>query len=145
MKNRLLTPLIVLAGMLAGQACAESPLEVSKAWVRAAPPGTMMLAAYAGLRNPGESEIRLSEARSDAFGFVEIHRTVEEDGVSRMRAAGVLTLAPGASLTLEPGGLHLMLMRPRRTLAEGDSIVIELDLEDGRSVAAEFVVARQAP
>ncbi len=76
--------------------------------------------------------------------MVEIHRTVEIDGVSRMRPAGALEIGPGGSLTLEPGGLHLMLMRPKREIAEGDRLRIRLDVTGATPVEAEFEVRRTA-
>ena len=62
-----------------------------------------------------------------------------------MREAGPLALAPGATLRFEPGGLHLMLMRPLRPLAAGDVARLRLVLADGRRVYAEFPVRREAP
>jgi len=79
------------------------------------------------------------------FGMPMIHRTVEEGGVSRMRPAGRLEVPPGGELRFEPGGLHLMLMRPLRPLAEGDVARIRLVLADGRRLFAEYPVRREAP
>jgi copper(I)-binding protein len=118
---------------------------IEQAWVRAAPPGAGTLAAYLVLRNPCAETVVVTDVESLDFGMPMIHRTEEVDGVSRMREAGDLSLAPGASLRFEPGGLHLMLMRPLRTLKEGDSARIRLVLADGRRVFAEFPVRREAP
>jgi copper(I)-binding protein len=118
---------------------------IEQAWVRAAPPGAGTLAAYLVLRNPCGETVVVTDVESLDFGMPMIHRTEEVDGVSRMREAGDLSLAPGAELRFEPGGLHLMLMRPLRTLKEGDSARIRLVLADGRRVFAEFPVRREAP
>lgn len=79
------------------------------------------------------------------FGMPMIHRSEVVDGVSRMRPVGELTLAPGGSQAFEPGGLHLMLMKPLRPLAEGDRVGLRLVLADGRRVFAQFPVSREAP
>jgi periplasmic copper chaperone A len=79
------------------------------------------------------------------FGMPMIHRTEVVDGVSRMRPAGKLEVAPGAELRFEPGGLHLMLMRPLRPLQQGDTARLRLVLADGRRLYAEFPVRREAP
>lgn len=123
---------------------ASAEVRVDAAWVRAAPPGTPMLAGYAVLHNTGDAPVRVIGASSEAFGMVEIHRTVEIDGVSRMRPAGALEIAPGGNVTLEPGGLHLMLMRPQRDLAEGGKVKIQLDVSGASPVEAEFAVRRTA-
>lgn len=118
---------------------------IEKPWVRAAPPGAASLAAYLVLRNDCPGPVEVVDVESLDFGMPMIHRTVEEGGVSRMRPAGKMRLAPGESLVFEPGGLHLMLMRPLRPLAEGDTARVRLVLADGRKLFAEFPVRRTAP
>ncbi|GAB2658897.1 hypothetical protein GCM10027193_11190 [Arenimonas aestuarii] len=118
---------------------------IESPWVRSAPPGAASLAAYLVLRNPCGSDIEVVGVESLDFGMPMMHRTVEENGMSRMRPAGRLVLAPGESLRFEPGGLHLMLMRPLRPLADGDVARLRLVLADGRRLFAKFPVRRSAP
>lgn len=118
---------------------------IESPWVRAAPPGAKSLAAYLVLRNDCDAAVEVVDVESLDFGMPMIHRTVEEGGMSRMRPAGKLVLAPGEYLRFEPGGLHLMLMRPLRPLAEGDVARVRLVLADGRRLFAEFPVRRAAP
>lgn len=118
---------------------------VERPWVRAAPPGAASLAGYLALRNPCDAPVEVVGVESADFGMPMIHRTAEEGGMSRMRPAGRMVLAPGEVLRFEPGGLHLMLMRPLRPLAEGDVAGVRLVLADGRRVYAEYPVRRTAP
>ncbi|KAA2285708.1 copper chaperone PCu(A)C [Arenimonas fontis] len=118
---------------------------VERPWVRAAPPGAAALAGYLVLRNPCDAVVEVVDVESLDFGAPMIHRTEEIDGISRMREAGRLVLAPGESLAFEPGGLHLMLMKPLRPLSEGDVVRIRLVLADGRRLYAEYPVRREAP
>lgn len=74
-----------------------------------------------------------------------IHRTVLDNGISKMRDPGVLEVIPGASLKFEAGGLHIMLMQPLRALKEGDKAGVRLVLADGRRVFSEFPVLKEAP
>jgi copper(I)-binding protein len=114
-------------------------LEVTNAWIREAPPGADMLAGYAGLHNAGKESITLDGARSPDFGDVEMHRTSMENGKMRMRAEPQIVLEPDATVNFEPGGLHLMLMEPKRVLKAGDHVAIRLDCGK-RSKAADFTV-----
>lgn len=124
---------------------ADATLRVEDPWIRAAPPGARMLAGYATLGNEGDVALTLVGAASERFGLVEMHRTVQVDGVARMRQVESLEVAPGAQVALEPGGLHLMLMRPVSDVAEGERIPLRLRLADGREQEVLFEVRRASP
>lgn len=118
---------------------------IEKPWVRAAPPGAASLAGYLVLRNPCRDAVEVRGVESRDFAMPMIHRTEAANGVSRMRPAGRLVVPPGGELRFEPGGLHLMLMKPSRPLPEGGQAGVRLVLADGRRVFAVFPVRRQAP
>lgn len=127
-------------------AAAAGKLEVRDAWIRAAPPGAMMLAGYAQLRNVGDAPIVVRGASSHAFGDVSLHESVSENGVERMRPLERITIAPGTTVALAPGGKHLMLMRPAGTMAAGATALIHFETSDGSNGAdATFVVRDSAP
>lgn len=106
-------------------ACGKpAPRSADTPWIRAAPPGAMMLAGYLRIDNPGPEPLRLLRVHSEDFGAIEVHRTEVVDGVSRMREITDLNVPAGGSVLLEPGGMHLMLMQPRRELHADDSVVV---------------------
>jgi copper(I)-binding protein len=148
---------VVAIGVLAGpsaQAARPVPdmplappkdVRVDAAWVRAAPPGADMLACYMTLHNDGRVPAVFRSAQSDAFGSVELHRTSVANGVSSMRPAGDQPIPPRGSLRFEPGGLHLMLMQPKRALKVGDAVRFRLHFADGTALDVVAMVAAQAP
>jgi hypothetical protein len=115
--------------MLSVQA-SDSPVSIDDAWLRAAPPNAHMLAAYASVSNNGDAPIHLIGADSDAFGMTEIHRTIEVDGVFKMKEQKRLNIGVGESLNMAPGGLHIMLMMPKQSFNIGEIVDIELQFED---------------
>lgn len=125
---------------IAGNARAEGRLTVSEAWIREAPPGATMLAGYAKLANDGDAPISVLTVQSDAFRSASLHETVVTEGVSKMRELHRLDLAPGASVVLEPGGKHLMLMYPRGEVHAGDKVEVRFLLGDGARVETSFEV-----
>lgn len=127
-------PLALLLAAAPAWACPG--LEATEAWIRQAPPGAMMTAAYARLRNAGDQLLRIDGAFGAAFAGAELHRTVVENGISRMRHGEPLELLPGATAELAPGGWHLMLMRPSHPLKAGEQVPIALKC--GRQ-ATEFL------
>ncbi|HEY0232998.1 MAG TPA: copper chaperone PCu(A)C [Dokdonella sp.] len=140
-----------LAGMVfalfgcAGIAQAAGKLGVTDAWIREAPPGASMLAGYATLKNTGDAPVTVLTVQSDVFRMASLHETVIDDGVSRMRELHRIELAPGASVTLKPGGKHLMLMQPRQEVHAGDKVEMLFLLVDGTRLETYFdVVAPSA-
>jgi len=137
----------LLIGVLAaaGVAHAEGKLGVTDAWIRAAPPGATMLAGYATLANSGDAPVTILTTQSDAFRMASLHETVVEEGVSKMRELHRLVVAPGESVTLAPGGKHLMLMQPRHEIGVGEKVEVRFLLSDGTRVETHFdVVAPDA-
>jgi len=120
-------------------------LVVEDGWIRLPPAPRPMLAGFGRMANRCKDARVVVAASSPRFGEVSLHETRTVDGVSRMREVERLPVAPGAEAVLQPGGLHLMLMRPDAELAEGERVPLVLVLEDGAEVAAELVVAKAAP
>ena len=62
--------------------------------------------------------IASQDASSQAAESLEVHETVEENGVARMRPLEEAHIPAGGTLVMRPGGTHLMLMGLDRA-AEG--------------------------
>lgn len=127
------TVAIALAAVVA--ACSKPPLQTlsaENAWIREAPPGAAVMGGFLTLRNNSDQPIRCATISSPDFGAIEIHRTVIEDGQSRMLREDALQLPPGGSAVLAPGGQHLMLFRPQRPIAAGDTARLDFDCGDER-------------
>jgi copper(I)-binding protein len=119
---------------------ADAPLRVSDAWLRAMPEGVTSTAGYLSVENRSRERRELTAVTSPQFARVELHETRVEDGMARMRAVDRLALAPGERVTLAPGGLHLMLLDPVRTLTPGEHATLRLQLDDGWLVEVEAEV-----
>ncbi|MEA5666369.1 copper chaperone PCu(A)C [Stenotrophomonas sp. MH1] len=139
----------VLLGLCAFGAAAQTRapacVTITDGWARLPPGATPMTAGYARLRNDCRAEVVVVAAGSRAFGEVSLHETTQVQGVSRMREVARLPIPAGATVELKPGGLHLMLMQPALTLAEGTRVPLRLSLEDGAKVDGTLQVRRQAP
>jgi copper(I)-binding protein len=124
--------------MLAPALAAANGLEGRDGWIREAPPQAPVRAGYVELRNGGPADVVLTGARSEAFGAIEVHEMVGEGDLMRMRRLQELRVPAGGTVTLQPGGRHLMLFRPQRPLQAGDTVVVTLELVDGSSVDIEL-------
>ncbi|WP_027072735.1 MULTISPECIES: copper chaperone PCu(A)C [unclassified Luteimonas] len=131
------TLLLALSGAARAGDCLP---EIDSAWIRKPPMAMPMMAGFAEIRNPCAEPVRIVAARSPAFGAVELHETTRVDGVSRMRHVEALDVPARGTVVLAPGGLHLMLMQPKDEAVEGSTLEVELELDDGRRLAAGFQV-----
>lgn len=116
--------------LLSFAAMAANSVQVHEAWIPQAPPVAMMHAGYLQITNHSDQPVVLIAVESDDYESVEMHRTVTKDGMSRMIKQDEVIIAPGKRIDFERGGLHLMLMHPKRPLAVGDSSQIKLIRKD---------------
>lgn len=124
-------------------AAGEADLSFDKAWIRPLPPGMKMTAGFGQLRNMGPETLELTAFASPEFGEVSLHRTEIVDGVSRMREVPSLSIAPGETVELAPGGYHLMLMMPAGPISPEQSITVHMTAGEGRVYRFELPVERR--
>ena len=113
--------------------------------LRASTAGMPSSAAYLKIINNGVSDDRLIAAKAAIAQRVEIHSMEMDNGVMRMRAVdGGLAIAAGDSVTLAPGGLHIMLMGLTTDLAPDTKHEIILVFEKAGDVKLTGTAKRPA-
>lgn len=127
----------VLVAVVLVSACSaepQPPLVATDVVVTRPAPGMQMSAAYMSLTNHTEKTIRISRIASAQYESVQLHESIVEDGIARMRAIPVLEISSGDTITLARGGKHLMLMRPTGTaesvslqFLDGENLVLAVD------------------
>ena len=115
---------IVLLAAACVAACSEdkAPLVATDVVLNKPMPGMSMSAGYLTLTNNSSEPITITRASSSAFAAVEIHESVIEDDIARMRPLAEVTIPPGEAVRFEPGGKHLMLVRPA---TDTDAVTVE--------------------
>lgn len=99
-------------------------------------------AGYMTIANTGDSADRLTSARSDAFGTIELHTVEQQDGVMKMLPIEAIEVPAGGTAVLEPGGLHLMLFDAADRLKIGDTFDAVLTFEKAGEVMVTFNVEK---
>ncbi|WP_043362504.1 copper chaperone PCu(A)C [Belnapia sp. F-4-1] len=114
---------------LAHEAVTIGDIQVTEPWSRAAGAnGTG--AGFLTIRNAGTQPDRLLSAASSIARSVELHTHVRDGEVMRMRQAeGGIPIPPGATVTLRPGGFHVMLIGLAQPLAAGSDVPLTLRFE----------------
>ena len=127
--------------MLALAACSrssQSGIEIRDAWSPAAPPGAAAIAVYAQI--VAHQDDTLLKVSSTKAAMAEVHSTVEEGGMMQMRPVAKLDMERGASVSLQPGGLHLMLMGVKEPLSPGATFDVSFHFANAGEVTTTVKV-----
>jgi copper(I)-binding protein len=110
-------------------------LVIDHAWTRATPGGADVGIGYLTIENKGAVPDRLTGASTPAAAKAELHEMSMDNGVMKMRPVkDGLPIPPGQSVTLAPGGLHLMLMGLKIPFKEGGKVPLTLQFEKAGKV-----------
>jgi copper(I)-binding protein len=131
---------VSLLSLISALALAEGDMTVDNAWIREAPPGAMALGGYMTLHNHGSAERMLVTASSPAFESVMLHQTVMEGTMAKMVHQHMIAIPANGSLTFEPNGFHLMMMKPKQALKAGDMVSVTLGFKNGQTLEVSHQV-----
>ncbi|MFZ2301919.1 MAG: copper chaperone PCu(A)C [Gallionella sp.] len=141
MMKAVLQILMALAlGVTAPGAFADGEIQVRDPWVQAAPPNVKVMAAYLEISNSGKKPLALVGVASSAFEQAGIHNSVMHGNMVHMEHMKELVIPSNASVTLKPGGMHLMLTGAKKPLRTGDQVPITLIFKGGEKTALMAVV-----
>jgi periplasmic copper chaperone A len=127
-------------------ATAASPIEIgsltiSSAWTRATPPRAPTAGGFVTIENSGEASDRLIGATSPIAGRAELHAMSMRDGTMIMQQVkNGIEIPPGGTVTLAPGGLHIMFMKLSESLVEGGTVSVILSFENAGDIEILFPV-----
>lgn len=124
---RSLKLLFLLGSLFTGNVFAGDVVHVMDPWLREGPPNARVLAAFMTLHNGGKESVHLKAASSTDFGTIELHRTVMENGMARMKPQQEIVVEAGKMVQLKPGDYHLMLFQAKKSFRAGDKLTITLD------------------
>jgi periplasmic copper chaperone A len=131
---------LLIGGIAAAETYSAGSLEIGSPWARATPKGATVGAGYLTITNKGPESDRLIGGSAAPASRFEVHTTVMENGVARMRPVNGLEIKPGETVELKPGGMHLMLMGLKQPLTNGQTVKGTLVFEKAGTVAIEFAV-----
>ncbi|MFG6591972.1 copper chaperone PCu(A)C [Sulfitobacter sp. 1A12157] len=97
---------------------------------------------YLTITNDGDTADRLVSISAEGFDEVSLHETTTDDmGVARMSHVDGIDLPAGETVTLKPGGLHVMFMGlDGDPFEEGEKIPATLTFEKAGTLNVTFKV-----
>jgi periplasmic copper chaperone A len=116
---------------------AAHAMQISDARVRAVIPGQDKTVGYFTARNNGDEALVLIGARSDAVRAIEMHVTLRDGDMARMRRLDEVVIEAGETVRFEPGGRHLMLFGATELETPVEIVLLQ---RDGAEVAVPFRV-----
>jgi copper(I)-binding protein len=141
------------------QAQQPGPITLENAWARRAPAmgsgdagghgmsgggamghGGGNGAVYVTITNGGATPDALVGAASEAAATVELHETIQEGGVMKMRPRPKFDLPAGGRVEMKPGGAHIMLLGLKHDLKPGDTVKVTVTFEKAGRMTVEAPV-----
>jgi periplasmic copper chaperone A len=128
-----------------GQEYKVGDLTIEHPWARPTAGPNMLGAAYMTLKNGGKEADTLESVSSPDAEMAMIHQNIQgANGVMEMRAVeGGLTVPPGGTVSLQPGGYHIMLHGLKHNLEEGQRIPLKLSFAHAGNVDVEVKVEKK--
>lgn len=171
MKKTILMP-IAIAAMLAVAGCgtddssdgttaAAGETSVSDAWARVTTPTQTTGAVYMTIESPDGDTLTGASVPGSVAAEAQLHETTGEDPMDAgdsmdstgsmdsgdpmmgMHEVDHVEIPAGGSLTLEPGGYHIMLMDLAKPIESGDTIPVTLELENAGEIEVDATAREQ--
>ncbi|UPG74604.1 copper chaperone PCu(A)C (plasmid) [Roseomonas gilardii subsp. gilardii] len=141
LRRRLLPALFLSPLLPALPARAQQPgsISIEQPWARAAVQGGTG-GVFLTIRNTGAAPDRLLSASSPLPHSAELHTTVRDGDVMRMQPVQAIEIPAGGSVTLRPGGLHLMLVGLSAPLRVGEAVPVTLTFEHAGAITVQVPV-----
>ena len=132
---------VALTGATAAHEFKAGDLVIGHLWSRMTPSGAPTGVGYVTVTNNGVEPDRLIGGSAEISEGFELHTSEIVDGVAKMRPLTEgLTIAPGETATLEPGGRHAMLTGLKEPIREDEPFAGTLVFERAGEVPIKFMV-----
>jgi len=116
-------------------------LKIGQPWARATAPSAPAGGGFLTITNTGSTPDRLLSARSTVSEMTQVHEMKMDGNVMRMREVEKgLEIPPGGTVTLAPGGFHLMFMGLKGPFKQGTQVPVTLVFEKAGSIDVELDV-----
>ena len=110
-----------------------SEISVEHVWARASAGKATTGATYLTVTDNGRPD-SLVGASTPIAATAELHETINDNGVMKMRPVPALALQPGKPVTFMPGGFHIMLTGLKGPLKAGGSFPLTLTFEHSQPI-----------
>ncbi len=107
---------------------------ITNPWIKAAPPGLKMSAAYMDIKNDTNKEIYLKAVKTTIAEYPELHTHAEVNGVMKMRQVKKIVIKPAETVSLKPKSFHVMLIHLTRNIKVSEKIKLDLIFSNDKKI-----------
>lgn len=117
----------------------DTAVTVTDAWIPQ--PASDVSAMFGTITNSGTEAVTLTTGSVEGVGMVQVHEFVTEDNKQIMQEMpNGLEIPAGGSVTLQPGGYHVMMMDVTADWQVGDEVPVTLEFTNNETVEVTAVV-----
>jgi copper(I)-binding protein len=136
----LFVPSLLIPAVASAHDVTTGALTIHHPWARATAASARTGALYVTVTNNGTESDRLLGVSTEVAAECHLHVSDMSGGVMTMRMVEDLEIPAGGSVTLAPGGTHVMLMGLKAALQKGTTFPATLRFEKAGEVAVEVMV-----
>lgn len=122
---------------------AAKPTTVTNAWARVTPQNAKAGAAYMTISSTDGDTLTAVSVPSSIAGMAQLHETtggsMGSSGAMGMKEVSQIAIPAGGSVTLKPGGYHVMLMELAKPITAGETVPLTLTLQKAGTVKVDAV------
>lgn len=119
---------------------AAGDIDIRQPWARASAGAGKTAAAYVTIVNGGAADALIG-ATTPVAARAALHGHQMDGDMMKMRPIDRVALAPGATVILAPGGIHIMMFGLIRRLVEGETFPLTLTFENAGALHVTATVA----
>jgi copper(I)-binding protein len=144
-QGKLTVPILLLLTTLLAAPCVAAtgqtpgPITASDAWARATMSPAQAGAVYVTIADHGAPDALIGAATPVA-AKAELHETIHDGDVMKMRPVARLAVSASAPAVLAPGGYHIMLTGLKKPLSAGQTFPLSLRFEKAGTVETVVTV-----
>jgi len=111
-------------------------------WIRSAPANAPALGLFLKISNNTNQEVRLVSVHTPGYKRIELHRTINNNGMMKMVKQDFMPIPAQGKLHLKPGSWHVMLIGPNRVPGKGEKIELSLEFNNGNTQTIQALVRK---
>lgn len=129
------------AGPAAAQMAAQNGFLIEHAWARATPPTSPSSVVYLTIIN-NHADDTLVHVNTTVASMATLHQTRFDNGIMHMLPVDSIPIAEGTTLSLKPGGYHIMLTGLLKPLKAGMHFPLTLVFADAGAITVQVRVEK---